>query len=98
MLESHLYRQWRDFTSLGPRFMVAEAANMWRRSWIISLVLFAGCGSSKLETGYEPKRLDMPLSEREALYADPYSAQALQAQQENKDSGSGSMIDRPGRP
>lgn len=78
--------------------MVAEAANMWRGSLIISLVWLSGCGSSKLETGYEPKRLDMPLSEREALYADPYSAQALQAQQENKDSGSGSMVDRPGRP
>jgi hypothetical protein len=78
--------------------MVAVEVNMWRWSWIVSLVLAAGCGSSKLETGYAPKRLDMPLSERDALYADPYSAQAMQAQQENQGSDTGSVFDRPGHP
>ena len=64
---------------------------------IILLLLAAGC-SSKLETGYEPKRLDMPLARRETLYADPYSQQALEAQQDQKDSGGGSEVHRPGAP
>jgi hypothetical protein len=70
---------------------------VWRWSSVILLVLAWGCDSSKLETGYQPKRLDMPLSQREALYADPYSAQAMQAQQEGN-SGGGSLVDRPGKP
>jgi hypothetical protein len=70
-----------------------------RRLTVIFLsVLASGCGSSKLETGYEPKRLDMPLSQRQALYSDPYSQQAMQAQQEQKDSGGGSEVHRPGAP
>jgi len=71
---------------------------MRRLSVIFLLLLASGCGDSKLETGYQPKRLDMPLSEREALYSDPYSQQAMQAQQEQKDSGGGSEVHRPGAP
>jgi hypothetical protein len=65
---------------------------------VLLLVLgLAGC-SSKLETGYQPKPLDMPISRRETLYADPYSQQAMQAQQENQAGGSGSQFHRPGTP
>jgi hypothetical protein len=63
----------------------------------IGLLGVSGC-SSKLETGYEPKRLDMPLSQREALYADPYSHAAMQAQQEQQEGGSGGgQFKRPGQ-
>jgi hypothetical protein len=71
---------------------------MRRLTVMFLLVLASGCGDSKLETGYQPKRLDMPLSEREALYSDPYSQQAMQAQAEQKDSGGGSEVHRPGSP
>jgi hypothetical protein len=47
-----------------------------------ALLLLAGC-SSKLETGYEPNRLDMSLSQRKALYADPFSPQATEAQHDS---------------
>ncbi|MGD0463783.1 MAG: hypothetical protein ABSB74_14950 [Tepidisphaeraceae bacterium] len=72
---------------------------MKRRLIVISLLLVAGC-SSKLETGYEPKRLDMPLGQRETLYADPYSQQAMQAQQEQGSGGGGGGggVHRPGSP
>jgi len=65
---------------------------------LILLLAASGC-SSKLETGYEPKPLDMPISQRETLYADPYSQQAMQAQQEQQSSGGGeSEFHRPGTP
>ena len=70
------------------------------RKWpvLISLLLAAGC-SSKLETGYQPKPLDMPISQRETLYSDPYSQQAIQAQQEQQSGGGGeSQFHRPGSP
>ncbi len=72
---------------------------MRRWSIVISLLLLAGC-STKLETGYEPKRLDMPLSQRETLYSDPYSEQAMQAQQQDQGGGGGggSVAHRPGSP
>ena len=42
------------------------------RKWpvLIFLLLASSC-SSKLETGYQPRPLDMPISQRETLYADP---------------------------
>jgi hypothetical protein len=72
---------------------------MGSRFIVISLLILAGC-SSKLETGYEPKRLDMPLSQRETLYADPYSQEAMQAQQQQSQGGGGggSVMRRPGSP
>jgi hypothetical protein len=60
------------------------------------LLLAAGC-SSRLETGYEPKPLDMPISQRETLYSDPYSEHAMQAQQEPGGGGE-SQFHRPGTP
>jgi hypothetical protein len=62
------------------------------------LFVAAGC-SSKLETGYQPKPLDMPISQRETLYADPYSQAAMQAQQDQgSGGGTGSQFHRPGTP
>jgi hypothetical protein len=46
-----------------------------------SLLTISGC-SSKLETGYDPTRLDMSLSQRRTLYADPFSKEAQDAQHE----------------
>jgi hypothetical protein len=68
-----------------------------KRALLLAIVLAASGCSSTLETGYEPKRLDMPISQREALYADPYSQAAMQAQQEQGSGGSGgSVAHRPG--
>jgi hypothetical protein len=70
------------------------------RKWpILIFLLLASSCSSKLETGYQPKPLDMPISQRETLYADPYSQQAMQAQQEQQSGGGGgSEFHRPGTP
>jgi len=50
----------------------------------LAVLATAGC-SSKLETGYEPRRLDMSLTQRRALYADPYSQEAAEAQHDQGD-------------
>jgi hypothetical protein len=73
--------------------------SMKRLFYFSLLTLACGC-SSTLETGYEPKRLDMPLSQRETLYADPYSQQVLNAKQDQQsDSGAAdSSARRPGAP
>jgi hypothetical protein len=47
----------------------------------LTLLTLAGC-SSKLETGYEPRKLGMGSAERRALYVDPYTAEAREAQAE----------------
>lgn len=55
-----------------------------------ALTALAACSSSKLETGYEPNKLSMTLAQRKALYADPYSQEAEDAQQDqSQDQGSG---------
>jgi hypothetical protein len=56
----------------------------------------AGC-SEKLESGYDPKLLKMSIAERKALYADPYSQQAQEAQQD-QGSGGESQMHKPGTP
>ncbi|MDP9173623.1 MAG: hypothetical protein M3O30_07130 [Planctomycetota bacterium] len=53
----------------------------------------AGC-SSKLETGYDPTRLDMSLAQRRTLYADPFSQEAQEA---SKDQPSQGQSRRPGQ-
>jgi len=67
---------------------------------LLSILLLTASCSSKLETGYQPKPLDMPIARRETLYADPYSQQAMQAQQEQKSNGGGGGSDfhKPGTP
>jgi len=52
---------------------------------VLAVLATAGCGSTKLETGYEPRSLDMSLTQRRALYADPYSQEASQAQHDQGD-------------
>jgi hypothetical protein len=52
----------------------------------IVLLLAAAC-SAKLETGYQPKPLNMTLTERKTLYADPFSNEAAKAEQDKANSG-----------
>ncbi|MGA3065326.1 MAG: hypothetical protein ABSF29_00610 [Tepidisphaeraceae bacterium] len=61
----------------------------------VALAALAAC-SSKLETGYEPDKLDMSLAQRKALYADPYSQEAQDAQSDQGGSQEGSDFHRPG--
>jgi hypothetical protein len=74
---------------------------MGRGLFLFALLAVAGC-TSKLESGYQPKPLDMPISQRETLYSDPYSEHAMQAQQEQQQAGGGSGggmgYHRPGTP
>ena len=66
-----------------------------RKSLIfVGILLLAGC-DNKLETGYEPKNLNLSLSRQRALYADPYSDQAQEAGKDQDNSG-GSQAHRPG--
>jgi hypothetical protein len=65
--------------------------------FIIVLAASAGGCSEKLESGYDPKRLNMSIAERKALYADPYSQQAQEAQQDQS-SGGESQMHKPGTP
>jgi hypothetical protein len=86
---------------------ILELCNHWlkiglmARSLVLALgLLTVGC-SSTLETGYKPKPLDMPISQRETLYSDPYSQHAMQAQQEQQQAGGaggGAGFHRPGTP
>jgi hypothetical protein len=55
---------------------------------VITLAGLSAC-SSKLETGYEPTKLDMSVAQRKALYADPYSPEAQDAAEDNGDSDTG---------
>ena len=69
------------------------------KKWIFvvsSLLLLTAC-DSKLETGYEPNKLDMSLAQRKALYADPFSPQAAEAKQGGgDDNGMRSPARQPG--
>jgi predicted component of type VI protein secretion system len=58
-----------------------------------ALAVLTAC-SSKLETGYEPNKLDMSLAQRKALYADPYSPAAQDAQN-GDDNSSGGQFHNP---
>ena len=52
---------------------------MKRRALLLLVVLAASGCESTLETGYEPRKLNMSLTREQTLYADPYSQQAMQA-------------------
>ena len=68
------------------------------RRWIVLFILIAPVGcSEKLESGYDPKLLKMSIAERRALYADPYSQQAQEAQQDQSNGGE-SQMHKPGSP
>jgi hypothetical protein len=51
---------------------------------IAAVVLAAGCGSSKLETGYEPRPLNASDTERRAYYSGKYTKEAVKADQEKE--------------
>ncbi len=55
---------------------------------VVALAGLTAC-SSKLETGYEPTKLDMSIAQRKALYADPYSPEAQDAQKDGGDQNAG---------
>jgi hypothetical protein len=62
-------------------------------------MLFAGCGPTVTDTGYEPHRLGMSDSQRKALYAPQYSpekAQANSAQQPGASGGGGRRMGAAG--
>ena len=44
----------------------------------------AGCGSSKLETGYTPRPLNASDAERRAYYSGRYTKEAVRADQERE--------------
>jgi hypothetical protein len=46
------------------------------------LVTLGGCSSSKLETGYQPRRLGAGDAERKAFYSAKYTRAAVLAEQE----------------
>ena len=47
-------------------------------------ILTAGCGSSKLETGYQPRPLNASDTERRAYYSGKYTKEAVRADQERE--------------
>ena len=59
----------------------------------LTAALGAGCGSRKLETGYQPRPLNASDTERRAYYSGKYTKEAVRADQE-RDSDSRSR--RPG--
>jgi hypothetical protein len=61
---------------------------------ISAAIPLAGCGST-LETGYKYTRLDMTDSEQKAMYADPFSQAAAEAQ---SDRANEAAARRPGTP
>ena len=46
---------------------------------LIGIVALAGCGSTKLETGYEPRPLGASDAVRRGYYAAPFTAEAKAA-------------------
>jgi hypothetical protein len=46
--------------------------------------LAAGCGSSKLATGYQPRPLNASDTERRAYYSGKYTKEAVKADQERE--------------
>ena len=59
-----------------------------RQTAVVAALLAAGftggCESSKLETGYTPRRLNASDAERRAYYSGKYTKEAVKAQQERE--------------
>jgi hypothetical protein len=49
-----------------------------------ALLMAAGCGSSKLETGYTPRPLNASDAQRRAYYSGKYTKEAIRAEQERE--------------
>ncbi len=57
----------------------------WVTFAFVGLGAAAGWGcSNKLETGYEPKRLNATAAERRGYYASPYTPESVAAQDKDK--------------
>jgi hypothetical protein len=70
-----------------------------KRSALLFLLVLAAAGCDEtLETGYEPRRLNMSLTREQTLYADQYSQQALQAGKDDNSSSGDSGFHKPGTP
>ena len=59
------------------------------KAWLLLLspaviAAAAGCGSSKLETGYQPRPLNASDTERRAYYSGKYTKEAVRADQERE--------------
>ncbi|MGF1632695.1 MAG: hypothetical protein ACFCVE_02495 [Phycisphaerae bacterium] len=61
-----------SFSRIGVAIVVGVASSA-------GLVLLGGCGSSRLETGYQYVPLGTSSSQRQAFYADPFSPEARAA-------------------
>ena len=51
---------------------------------VLATAFTAGCGSSKLETGYQPRPLNVSDTERRAYYSGKYTKEAVKADQERE--------------
>jgi hypothetical protein len=51
---------------------------------LLAAFVAAGCGSSKLETGYTPRPLNASDTERRAYYSGKYTKEAVKAEQERE--------------
>ena len=51
---------------------------------LVGAILASGCGSSKLETGYQPRPLNASDTERRAYYSGRYTKEAVRADQERE--------------
>lgn len=52
---------------------------------MLTFLVFSGCGSGKLETGYAPRKIGASPAERRGFYASPFTPQAQAAQVERDD-------------
>ena len=65
--------------------MASAARNRMGRVVLLGLLcLVAGCGSSRLETGYTPRPLNASDTERRAYYSGRYTKEAVRADQERE--------------
>ena len=59
---------------------------------IVAIGSVVGC-SDKLETGWEPRRLDASPAERRAYYASPFTPEAAAAQQQQQNHSASDSTD-----
>jgi hypothetical protein len=72
----------------GKSRKIRPLANLLSPLGLLALVAMpwfsAGCGSSKLETGYTPRPLSASDNERRAYYSGKYTKAAVRAEQERE--------------
>lgn len=72
--------------------MTARPTHRLRPFALFAAIVLAGCGPSRLETGYVPRPLGSTEDQRKGYYAGPFSPEARAAQAE------GEPRDRPAGP